>query len=199
MPPGLLLAGAVLALLLGPLASSVARQDPQFRALLDGFAAFTVGGFALLLLMPSAVRDGGSLALLFMLSGLAIPGLLHRISRETTITMTDRALVLGLAVHAAVESAAMATAPAGEPLGFAVVAHRLPVGLAVFSLARNPRAGWLAIAVLVPCQIVLGVGLFGALHDHPKTHELALRVAKWARVFGYFVMAAVIAWRLGLI
>ncbi|NNM00233.1 MAG: hypothetical protein HKO62_05745, partial [Gammaproteobacteria bacterium] len=153
MSPGVLLAGALAALLLGPLASSLARQEPHFRAVLDGFAAFTVGGFALLLLMPTAIRDGGGPAIVFMLIGLAVPGLLHRVSRDKTIQMTDRALVVGLAVHAAVESAALVTAPAGESLGFAVVAHRLPVGLAVFSLARNPRAGWAAIAVLVGASL----------------------------------------------
>lgn len=91
-----------------------------------------------------------------------------------------------------------AVALPGLLLFVGVMATALYAGLAEVA-PWLPGWGKLAIAVLVPCQIVLGVGLFGALHDHPKTHELALRVAKWARVFGYFVMAAVIAWRLGLI
>lgn len=154
----LLLALALFGLLLGPFAHKWTERSRTLHAAMDGFTVVAIGGLALLELAPNALTGGGLLAALFLVAGFALPMWLHRIGDLGQFS--DRILVIFLTLHTMVESAALATADAHsvEALGLAIVAHQLPVGLAAFSLASHPRAGWISVLVIGLGMIV---GFFG--------------------------------------
>ena len=157
-PAQALLSVTVLPFLLGAVLYRFAGRSAQMRASVDGLALVSVGGLALVHLVPEAISRGGFAAIGFVFVGLIGPALLHRVSEDRAAVFADRVLILGLAVHAALESAALAAAHDDVfGLGIAIAAHRLPVGLAVFATARNQREGWLAIGLLVAASLV-GIG-----------------------------------------
>ena len=135
------------------------------RTFVDGFALIAVAGLTLLIILPSALAAGGMTTLLFLALGLLLPTALHRIGAGALGLTADRALILAIAVHAAVECAALAGT--SDQLGLAVAAHRIPVGLAVFMLVASPRAGWRYIALLVAASVggyLSGQELLGLLN-----------------------------------
>lgn len=145
----------------------IARRSEQVSELVDGFALVSVSGLTLLVILPSALHVGGLPTALFVAFGMGLPTFLHRLGSQTLALTADRALILGVAIHAAIECAALAGAD--EHFGFAVVAHRVPVGLAVFMLAASPQSGWRFIGFLALASLVGFTGgqeLVGLLNDH---------------------------------
>lgn len=145
---------AVLALMVGPLLAITASNIASLRAAIDGFGVVSVGGLALVLIAPDAIKHGGAIAFLLLIAGAVLPAFLHRASQRIVAGLGDALLVLSLALHAAIESAALATVTTESALALAIVAHRIPVGLAVFSLSHRERAGWIGVGVLVVATVV---------------------------------------------
>ena len=161
-----LLAAAVIGLVLGPVFHRMGRGTKAWRATLDGFAVVGVAGISVLHLLPEAIAHGGLTAVIVALVGLALPAMFERRAQKSNHQGAHLLLLAGLAVHAAVESAALAAVHEEHvlSLGAAVVLHRLPVGLVVFSLFapdKNPRQAYGAIGGLVVATLV-GFGIGGA-------------------------------------
>lgn len=173
----LLLTIAIVALLAGVLALPLVRRRTALLAGLDGFVAVFIGGLVALHILPEAVSSGGLWALLAGLLGLALPLGAHGLHRRHRGTGQrggmQRALLVvaavGLAIHAAVDGVALATAAAtaghahhhgghagdahdvvlaasGGMLGLAVLAHKLPTGLALGWIVE--RAAGMRVALL---------------------------------------------------
>lgn len=145
-------AASIAALIVGPLLVQRARQSDRIRDAADGFALVSVCGITLLIILPNALLVGGLSTLPFVAFGLVLPALLHRIGTRTLALTADRALILGVGIHAAIECAALTVAD--EHLSFAVAAHRVPVGLAVFMLSTKASTGWSYIGFLVFASLV---------------------------------------------
>ncbi|MEM6708968.1 MAG: permease [Pseudomonadota bacterium] len=158
---------AILALLIGPLLVQFSRRSDEVRDWVDGFALVAVSGLTLLIVLPNALAGGGPVTLLFLAGGLLLPKLLHRLGTRALVVTADTALVLAVAVHAAVECAALAFVD--EHLSLALVAHRVPVGLAVFMLASSNVIGWRYVAVLAVASAAGFIGgqeFVGVLDHH---------------------------------
>lgn len=146
-----MLVAAVLGLLVGPVLSSLWPHGRGWRAGLDGLSLALVGGLVVLHLLPHALEHGGLPAIVAGLLAAIAPSLLERWG--VTDASWSLFALAALTVHATLDGAALATA--SEPvsaLGLAVVAHRLPVGLVVFSEAAHeapPARGWVAVGVLI--------------------------------------------------
>ncbi len=150
----LLLCAAVVGLMIGPVLTRAQRQAKGVREALDGFAVVAVSGVALLHLLPEAFEHAGPIALVCAALGLFAPALLERRVSAWSPGLPVVALLLGLAPHAALEAAALSAAHDHELMlmGAVVVAHRLPVGLIVYSMASRRHGalmGWGAIATLI--------------------------------------------------
>lgn len=146
--PALLL-GAVAATMAGPLLAGLASRSSHARHFVEGLVTVLVAGLSLLHLLPHAIRSGGMLAGGAALVGAFGPMLLDRLGPKRSIGV---ALAL-LGVHSALDGSALAIVQpdAGEALGLAILAHRLPVGVLVYarlSEQRGSKSGWIAVTLL---------------------------------------------------
>ena len=177
-----LLLVSVVGLLIGPLLVQVSSNLEKTGAALDGFALITVGGLVVLHLLPEAIAHGGWAAIGFAIAGLLAPLWIDRSATRGDGSVKALLLLVGLAPHAAVESAALGVSSheSALALGVSIAAHRLPVGLILFSMVRQqhgPARGWAAICVLVVATLVgfwLGETSSGILLDQPYSWLQAL-------------------------
>ncbi len=145
---------AILVLLVGPIFWHFSNKSAELARAVDGFAIVAVGGLTLLMIAPGALMEGGLIALLLLVTGAALPRLLHRAGPRGAGLRADRVLLAGLVLHAAIESAALTSHGDGGHLGVAIVAHRIPVGLALFMLAPSARDGWIAVGLIVAASLL---------------------------------------------
>ncbi|MDJ0847239.1 MAG: permease [Myxococcota bacterium] len=169
--PHLALLLAIGALGLGPLLALTLERRDSLRALLDGFVLVMVGGLSLLFLLPDAYEGLGLWAFPTALLGLVLPTFGERLLRSSHAAASGLVLsgaVAGLLFHCAIDGAALALAAGPRQAGaassgplevtLAIVAHRLPVGLVVWSVL-SPAAGrrW-ALAGLAGLMAVTTLG-----------------------------------------
>ena len=143
--------------------------------LVDGFVYVAVPTLVAVQVLPHVVEER-SLTLLGMVAlGALLPVAFERASRYLAEHTDNLAIVVGisgLVVHAALEGAALI--PADEPIdpafGWAVVLHRIPIGLIIWWLVR-PRHGIAKAAAAVGSVVVatlvgafVGIELTGEAH-----------------------------------
>ncbi|MEL6344539.1 MAG: permease [Myxococcota bacterium] len=163
---------AIAALFVGPGLLWMSNGSSRLRAALDGLILALVSGLCLLYLGPHALDSGGFIALLGIIAGASVPILLHRFDRGGWWAKSALAL---LSAHAVVDGAALGILDASlaAGVGTAVVAHRLPVGLAI-SLRAQRTAHATAILLGIALFTVIGFGL-GVSIGHglpPAVHAL---------------------------
>jgi uncharacterized protein len=154
----LLLMASILGLVLGPVLLKGKDAPSRRGELLDGFALVTAGGLAALHLLPEAILTGGVVAILFAIAGGLSPLLIERSASRAGTSIEAIVLLAGLLPHAALESAALGVTAPEEAFGMgaAIAAHRLPVGLIVFStfLHRfDATRAWIAISALIAATL----------------------------------------------
>lgn len=153
------LALSILALLLGPVIYGLSRQNHVARQVLDGFIFITIAGIICVNIIPEALAVGGTLALLFLLLGLAFPVVVeHGFSsalHEAHIVVLILA-ALGLIIHATIDGIAILPAQ-GSDLAHAVILHRLPVGMAIWWSLRPTLGTPVAVGAIVMISLATAV------------------------------------------
>ena len=150
---GLFLLGIALStILLSPIMLRIARAS-RWMPFLDGFALVGVGGIAALHLLPEAFESGGLVAGAFFLLGLFLPPLGERFAHRRAENSSVLLIICGILPHMLIESAALAASPDHKILGLgtAIIAHRLPVSLFVFSMiasSYSTRRAWQVMYLL---------------------------------------------------
>lgn len=147
---------SLIALLFGPLIYGMAQRRNVLLSLLDGFIFVAISGLVLVYLIPESFAMGGWITLLFALAGLFGPTLIERVFRRAARQAHLAAMVLGLAgicLHGLIDGSALA--PHQQTHGghitllpFAVILHRLPVGLTIWWLLRPAFGVRIAVSVL---------------------------------------------------
>ncbi len=130
------------ALLLGPIVYAAARENTLLRPALNALILLTIAYIIGVHIIPEALRHGGYLAILVIALGIAFPMLLERMFRKATDTA--HLVIVGIAgfgllVHALVDGIALLP-ESGTGLAYAVILHRLPVGMALW-WAIKPNFG----------------------------------------------------------
>ncbi|MEZ4382714.1 MAG: permease [Nannocystaceae bacterium] len=199
-----ILALSVGALLLGPLIHRVARRERVTMAALDNFVLVAVAGLVIVEIAPDALASAGGLGFVALLLGLAAPAIAEGPLRLATRGTHGAALIvaiLGMAAHAFTDGLALGGAHLGGVRGhgleIAVIAHQLPVAVAIWWLL-SPVAGTLRAALvllLIAAATVFGyalaatslpfvdaawVGLFQALIGGLLLHVVAHRIDEGA-------------------
>ena len=136
----MLLALSIVALLAGPAVYTFGRRNRIARQVLDGFIFITIAGIVTVHIIPEALTGGGNLAILFLALGIAFPVILERGLHDSFHAAHGLVLALaalGLVIHSMLDGIALL--PSGNrDLAYAVVLHRLPVGMAIWwSLRPN--------------------------------------------------------------
>ncbi|HMZ57132.1 MAG TPA: permease, partial [Leptospiraceae bacterium] len=152
---------------LGPLLVSFLSGRKHWKEWLDGFSIASVTGIVLVHLLPEAVSNGGFSAFVLISLSVLIPALIEKLFRGQKWFNIRTILVLGFFLHTLLESAALGTVSPehSNHLGLAVVLHRLPVGIILFShfqRAKGTRTALYLIASLIVCAAVgflLGNGI----------------------------------------
>ena len=171
-----LLLAAVFGLLVGPFFGTVGARFKSLRELFDGFAIVLVAGLCLAFVLPHVVSELGLWGLGFAGLGVLIPFAVHRLGSDRKWAIGLVALVL--TVHVVVDGTLLFASDEHGPLGWAIVAHRLPVGFAIVMVVRSWRApGWTSwgLASLMVLGTALGFVFAPSIHGwFPETGVEAL-------------------------
>lgn len=157
------------ALVVGPALHRIASTRPATLPVLDGFVFVSVGGLVLLHILPHGLHVARWGAAAAALCGLVGPGLgerlVHRAAERVHVLFLGVALV-GFGVHAFIDGVALSSASGlFEAVALAVVIHRLPDGLTIWWLLREPYGARVALAALgcTAATTVAGYLLGGAI------------------------------------
>lgn len=180
-------------LLAAPLISKLFARVARAAAVLDGFVVVAVTGLVCLHVLPEAITRGGWIVGGAAVLGLALPALLERVLHRLH-TSVHRGTVLlvavGLALHAFFDGLALSAHAHGvhahahggghDHLGLAVVFHRLPAALLIWSVARpvSARFAW---------------ALLGCIGAATVAGFLAPEVAGMAAMRGWAVVDGLVA------
>jgi uncharacterized membrane protein YraQ (UPF0718 family) len=190
-----LLVLSIVALALGPGIVALAGARSWVLALVDGFVIVTIGGIALIHILPHALLSCGAWAFVGAAAGLLGPMLLEkkRHAHHDDVRGGDAAAhrpalalaLLGIAMHAFLDGSAFAengdghghdhgAHASGELLGLAVVLHRIPEGLAIWWLVR-PRPGGVKTAIFA-LSVVAAATVLGSRFGDELVHGVQAAV-----------------------
>jgi zinc transporter ZupT len=176
----MLLAASIAALVIGPALFQISRAGQRAVGFLEGFTFITIAGLLCFSILPQGIIGGGTVAWGFALLGLVFPvgleRLFHHLARQVHLVILLVGMA-GLAVHAALDGAALSMADLGgseelrdwmypgdhnsaDDLALAVVLHRFPLGLAVWYLLAPALGAVAAVAVLGVLTVGTMLGYF---------------------------------------
>lgn len=155
---------SISALLLGPVIYGIGRRNHVARQILDGFIFITIAGIICVHIIPDALLIGGVPGILFLALGIAFPVLLersfHSAFHEAHVLVLAVA-ALGLVIHAIIDGIALLPTQGGD-LAFAVILHRVPVGMAIWWSLRPNLGISVAIAAFTAISLATAVAyIFG--------------------------------------
>jgi uncharacterized membrane protein YraQ (UPF0718 family)/zinc transporter ZupT len=177
---------SIVALGIGPGIVALAGSRSWVLALVDGFVIVTIGGIALIHILPHALLSCGAWAFVGAAAGLLGPMLLEKKkhAHHDDIGGGDLAkhrpamalALLGIAMHAFLDGSVFAEHGEGhghehgstELLGLAVVLHRIPEGLAIWWLLRPRRSD--AKAAILALGLVAAATLLGSRFGDELVH-----------------------------
>ncbi len=147
------LALSIVSLFVGPLFYNWLRQGGLVARAFDTLIVAVLLVLLVFLLIPESWAELGLVSLVLMLTGYLVPGLLEKLLAHAADTLHRVSLfiaLLGLALHAVLDGAGVATSTLHRPhnLALAIVVHRLSVGLILWMLVQPLFGKRAALAVL---------------------------------------------------
>jgi hypothetical protein len=169
---------SIAALLLGPAIYMAGRKNKTSKRILDGLILLSIAVIIAIHVVPEALRHGGKLALIVIVLGLVFPMLLERLFRKATDSAHMFIVALaaaGLLIHAVVDGLALLPEN-GASLAYAVVLHRLPVGMAIWCVVRPNFGTAAAVSVFafVIAATVAGYFAGASLFELADPRNIAL-------------------------
>lgn len=143
--------------------------------LFDRLMYVAVPAIVLWQVLPHSWANHGVLAILVLLLGMGTPNLIERVSRSLAPHTDNLALLAGLSglvIHAFLEGVALASKDAG--VSYAVILHRIPVGLMIWWILR-PRHGFRGAAAgigTILAATVVGYAVGGRIFADGDSVEL---------------------------
>jgi uncharacterized membrane protein YraQ (UPF0718 family) len=157
-----MLAASIAALFVGPVLHGVADRVGRIYSLLDGFVVVAVLGLAMLEIIPLGVEHAGWIAVLAAVAGLLLPTVAERyFGGKPTHRAAAWAAFVGMGLHSFTDGLALVGSHAheGHALGWAVVFHQIPVGLAIWWMLMSPgearhRQGLIALTMIAGATVL---------------------------------------------
>jgi zinc transporter ZupT len=176
-----LLALSLVALAAGPLVAALLGKTRWSAGLLDGLVLVAVCGLVLLHIVPHAVAVAGWPAVALAAAGFAMPFLAERWRRGTQTGgfALVPIVVASFGIHAFIDGAALverSEAADHRFVALAVLLHRLPDGLAIWSVVSAARGTTVAAWVLgvLAGFTAMGFAVGGQLLDGASAPGIAL-------------------------
>ena len=169
---------SIVALLLGPLIFAVGQRNPVARRMLDIAILLAIAVIIAVHIIPEALKHGGLSAIIVILLGLAFPMLLERLFRTATDTahfVIVLIAAIGLLIHAVVDGVALLP-QSGTGLAYAIVLHRIPLGMALWWAVRPNFGPVVAVALFALVILATAIGYFvgDSAIDFAEMRTLAL-------------------------
>jgi hypothetical protein len=169
---------SIAALLLGPVIYTAGRRNRIAKRVLDALILLAIAAIVAVHVVPEALQHGGAMAVFVILLGLVFPMLLERLFRKATDTAHLFIVALaaaGLLIHAVVDGVALIPEN-GAALAYAIVLHRLPVGMAIWCVVRPNFGTGVAVGVFAVVIIATAAGYFvgGSIVELAETRTLAM-------------------------
>ncbi len=144
---------SIIALFAGPLLYQWLRPGGRTARTVEAGIVAVLVVLVVFLLVPESFHELGVFSLALMAAGYAVPGLLERVVRRAAHTFHTIFLVLalaGLALHALLDGAGLASAPpvAESTLALAIVLHRFGMGLVLWFMVQPVFGRRAALGVL---------------------------------------------------
>ncbi len=161
------LAASLLPLVIAPWVARLAGRSAAATAALDSFVAVTVGGVALLHVLPHAYEEAGLATLPALAIGFVLPlglGHSHSPQREKARSTLILVAFVGLGLHAALDGLALFAphsehgSASGSLLAMAVILHRLPMALAIWWIAAPELGRRVAVGLLTAIGVATIAG-----------------------------------------
>ena len=156
------LALSIIALLLGPLIYAAGRKNHIAQRIFNAAILLAILVIIAVHIVPEALRHGGSTAVIVILIGLAFPILLERLFRKATDTahlVIVAIAALGLLIHAVVDGIALLP-QSGNGLAYAIILHRIPVGMALWWAIQPNFGKTAAVTAFILVGIATAAGYF---------------------------------------
>ncbi|WP_223668926.1 hypothetical protein [Kangiella shandongensis] len=147
---------SLVALLIGPLALRVIGHNRRMDDFLFPFVLVSVGSLLIFDVLPVLWNNIGIVLLPLLLLGFFGPALAEITFRRFAHKTHSVALVLGIAgllTHSAIDGAAVVTVTGNEMLPYAVILHRLVVGLSLWWIV-NPLWGQKKSAIVFGLMLI---------------------------------------------
>ncbi len=159
---------SIAALLLGPLIYAAGRKNKIARKLLDGLIILSIAVIIFVHIVPQALAQGGAIAIVVIILGVAFPMLLERLFRKAADTahlMIVALAAIGLLIHAVIDGLALLPGNGGGPgnglaLANAIILHRIPVGMAIWWVVRPGLGTPIAMGVFALIILATTAGYF---------------------------------------
>jgi hypothetical protein len=169
---------SITALLLGPVIYTAGQRNKLARRVLDALILLAIAAIIAVHVVPEALQHGGAIAIVVILLGLIFPMILERLFRKATDTAHLFIVILaalGLLIHAVVDGVALLPEN-GSALAYAIVLHRLPVGMAIWCIIRPNFGNTIAIGVFAMVIVATVAGYFvgASILELAETRTLAL-------------------------
>jgi hypothetical protein len=169
---------SIAALLLGPAIYTAGQRNRITRRILDGTILLTIAAIIAVHVVPEALQYGGILAAVVIILGLAFPMMLERLFRRASDTAHLFVVILaaaGLLIHAIIDGVALLP-ESGAALAYAIVLHRLPVGMAIWCVVRPNFGTATTVGVFVLVILATAIGYFvgESVVEFAETRSLAL-------------------------
>lgn len=185
----MLLSLSFLALLLGPLLVWLARAHASATVILDSFCLITVGGFALLHLLPESAQQASWSVLPLALVGFLLPAVAERTIHHGTPTTRRTVLLLallGIAAHATLDGLLLRSGSTVIDDGhahqlekltkWAIILHRVPEGIGIWWIVPRTLGLWAAVVITIVsvASTLFGFYLGGELLTDQSRSGLAM-------------------------
>ncbi len=157
---------ALSALGVAPLLDRLLAGRREAEGFADGFSQVSVAGLLLAHVVPAGFSAAGWPAIMALAIGLALGVGVHRLPRGESAA--EWVAALALLLHAGLDGAGLR---AGGVLGWSVVLHTFPVGLATWRITRGRRDATAAALLLAACGLVTVAGFLAtetALAQRPQ-------------------------------
>ena len=151
---------SIAALLFGPVIYAAGRTNKVARRVLDIVIVITIAVIIFVHIIPEAVTHGGILAALIVILGIAFPLILERLFRKAagTAHMVIVAIAgAGLILHALIDGLALLP-DGGTDLAYAIIIHRVPVGMALWWIVRPNLGTPVTVAIFVMIVVATSTG-----------------------------------------
>lgn len=169
------LIAALAAPVAGPLLYRALHPHPRAVRFVDGFVYVAVPALLTWQVGHLALEQSTLLVLVAAAAGLAVPSLAEQLSHALHRHTDKLALLMGvsgLVLHALLEGAALAPSESGVDFafGFAIVLHRIPVGLVIWWLVRPRYGAWIgllgvgSLVVVTLAGYAVGAEVLEAVH-----------------------------------